>query len=105
MRADLDGENAYTIERLGSLGPNGKGQAKVAPVIRSAAELRKKVFPDIEWIVRGYIAEGATLLADRPKLGKSWLALDIGLAVAAGRHVLGDILCEASDVLALCLED
>src|SRR5918995_3091979 len=97
--------DGYTVERLAPMKPNGKAHTAGPPLIRTAAELRRKVFPDIKWIVPGYLAEGCTLLAGRPKLGKSWLALDIGLAVAAGRYVLGDILCEPGDVLALCLED
>src|SRR5918998_5965423 len=104
MRADFD-RDGYKVERLGPTRPNGKGHATSAPVIRTAADLRRKVFAPIKWIVPGYLAEGLTLLAGRPKLGKSWLALDIGLAVAAGRYVMGDILCEPGDVLALCLED
>jgi len=56
-------------------------------------------------VVPGYIAEGCTLLAGRPKLGKSWLLLDIALAVAAGRLCLGEARCEQGNVLYLALED
>jgi AAA domain len=73
--------------------------------IRTAAALRTKTFDPIKYIVPGYIAEGCTILAGRPKLGKSWLMLDIGLAVAAGRYCLGDTKCEQGDVLYLALED
>ena len=59
----------------------------------------------MRYIVPGFIAEGCTLLAGRPKLGKSWLMLDVGLAVAAGRYCLGDARCEQGDVLYLALED
>jgi AAA domain-containing protein len=105
LRDDLDDGNGYDVEHLGPYKPNGKAHVRPAPAIRTAAELQRKVFPPIKWIVPGYLAEGCTLLAGRPKLGKSWLALDIGLAVAAGRYVLGEILCEAGDVLCLALED
>jgi hypothetical protein len=77
-----------------------------APIsIRTAAELRCKVFDAIKYIVTGYIVEGLTLLAGRPKLGKSWLMLDIGLAVARGDACLGNIKCQQGDVLYLALED
>lgn len=95
-------EPNYTVEPFR---PNGAARKPDGPVIVTAAALRKKVFPPIKWIVPGYLAEGCTLLAGRPKLGKSWFALDVGLGVAAGRQVLGNIECEAGDVLALCLED
>ena len=78
---------------------------KQPPRIASAADLRRKVFPNLRYIVPSLIAEGCTLLAGRPKLGKSWLMLDIGLAVAAGRFCLGETRCEQGDVLYLALED
>ena len=75
------------------------------PAIASAAGLRMKKFDPIRYIVPGYIAEGCTLLAGRPKLGKSWLMLDVGLAVAGGRYCFGETKCEQGDVLYLALED
>jgi hypothetical protein len=71
----------------------------------TAAELQRKVFPPIKYVVPGFIAEGCTLLAGRPKLGKSWLALDIALAVSRGSTCLGQIKCEQGSVLCLALED
>jgi len=90
----------YTIEYL----PPVTGTDKKLSV-RSARELRRREFPAIRYVVPGYIAEGCTLLAGRPKLGKSWLVLDMGLAVATGSTCLGAIECEQGDVLYLALED
>src|SRR3954454_141681 len=98
----LDGDSHADFTRSGQTG--NKGEQKV-PVICSAAELRRKEFQPIRYVVPGYLAEGCTLLAGRPKLGKSWLMLDVGLAVAAGRVCLGDIECEQGGVLYLALED
>ena len=76
------------------------------PALRSAAELQNRMFEPVRYVVPGYFAEGCTLFAGRPKLGKSWLMLDIGLAVAAGRSCLGQATpCEQGDVLYLALED
>jgi hypothetical protein len=75
------------------------------PRIRSARELRRREFEPIRYVVPGYIAEGCTLLAGRPKLGKSWLVLEMGLAVAMGDACLGGIECEQGAVLYLALED
>lgn len=80
-----------------------KGSKKL--LISSAAELRRREFDPIRYVVPGYIAEGCTLLAGRPKLGKSWLVLEAGLAVARGGDCLGGIGCEQGDVLYLALED
>jgi hypothetical protein len=70
-----------------------------------ASDLRLRKFPPVRYIVPGFVAEGCTLLAGRPKLGKSWLMLDVALAVAAGRYCLGDARCEQGEVLYLALED
>ena len=51
------------------------------------------------------IPEGLSLLVGKPKRGKSWLALDIGISIAAGRVCLGDIEPESGDVLYCALED
>jgi hypothetical protein len=71
----------------------------------TAADLQYKVFPPIKWIVPGYICEGTTIFAGRPKIGKSWLVLDAAIAVATGGTCLGGIKCEQGDVLYLALED
>jgi len=73
--------------------------------IVTAAELADMIFPPISYVVDGYIAEGLTILAGRPKAGKSWLALNFGTAVASGGVALGSIRVEAGDVLYLALED
>ncbi|TWI60256.1 AAA domain-containing protein [Bradyrhizobium huanghuaihaiense] len=71
----------------------------------SAPDLLAKDFPEPKFIVPGYIGEGLTILAGRPKIGKSWLALNIAVAVAAGGVVLGSLQVEAGSVLYLALED
>jgi hypothetical protein len=73
--------------------------------IVTAAELADMIFPPISYVVDGYIAEGLTILAGRPKAGKSWLALNFAVAVASGGSALGSISVEAGDVLYLALED
>src|ERR687897_3280442 len=49
-----------------------------------ATELLAIEFPEPRWIVPGIIPEDTTILADKPKMGKSWLALGTSVAVAAG---------------------
>ena len=62
-------------------------------------------FPRISYIVPGIIPEGLTILAGRPKIGKSWMALDIAIGIATGKPVLGGVHVEQGDVLYCCLED
>jgi hypothetical protein len=68
-------------------------------------ELLEYEFPSVQWIVPELIAPGLTLVAGASKIGKSWLALAMAYAVAAGGHVLGTIPVERHDVLYLSLED
>jgi hypothetical protein len=62
-------------------------------------------FEPIRFVVPGLIAEGLTLFAGKPKIGKSWLVLHAACAVAAGKTTLGDIQCEPGDVFYAALED
>ncbi|MFM9864491.1 MAG: AAA family ATPase [Micropepsaceae bacterium] len=71
----------------------------------SGAALQDKVFAPIKWIAPDYIVEGLTMIAGKPKLGKSWLALNLAFAVAAGGRAFSSAGCEQGDVLALALED
>jgi hypothetical protein len=71
--------------------------------ITSAAELRTMTFAPIKWIVPEVLAEGVTILAGNPKLGKSWFALDIAVAVARGGFTLGAKKCQPGAVLYLAL--
>src|SRR5262245_30534231 len=71
----------------------------------TAASLQTMTFKAVDYIVPGIIPEGLTILAGKPKVGKSWLALDIALAVAGGRFLLGDIKPMPGDVLYAALED
>ncbi len=71
----------------------------------SGLALQSKTFAPIKWIVPDVIVEGLTLIAGKPKLGKSWMALNLGLAVAAGGRAFSTTTCDAGDVLALALED
>jgi RecA-family ATPase len=62
-------------------------------------------FQPLKFILPGLVPEGATLLVARPKFGKSWLVLDIAIAIAAGRFTLGQLKPVQGDVLYLALED
>lgn len=70
----------------------------------SAEWLEGQAFAPINFVVPNYLAPGLTILAGRPKLGKSWLALQIALGVADGGLVLGE-KCREGSVLFAALED
>lgn len=83
----------------------GTAQRKYSfKAIRSIADLQKASFKEVKWVVEGVVPTGNMLLAARPKMRKTWLALQLGIAVASGRKFL-DWQCNQSDVLFLGLED
>jgi hypothetical protein len=68
-------------------------------------DLMAAEFPPLKAIVAGYLYGGFTVLAGRQKLGKTWLAIDWGVAVGTGGVAMGSIDCEAGDVLYVDLEN
>lgn len=69
-----------------------------------AATLMTMVFEESRAILPGLIYVGLTILASRPKDGKSFLVLKLGLCLAAGVSFL-DFPAVACGVLILALED
>src|SRR6516164_563717 len=84
---------------------NGHDQKPLHQLFDDAATLKTKVFEPIKYIVPGVIVEGLTILAGKPKVGKSWLVLHGAIAVARGGFTLGEIKCIEGDVLYCALED
>ncbi len=84
-------------------GPLGILDRVIAAAI-TADQLLTTEFADPPWIVDGLLPAGYTLLAGKPKVGKSWLALQLAQAVSCGGMFLG-IRCQQQRVLYLALED
>jgi len=101
----LDGFPKVEGVNITRFAPERKRPTGAAPRFISARDLCELEFEPIKYVVPGYIAEGLTLFAGKPKLGKSWFCMEIGLAVAEGGVCLGDVRCEQGDVLYLALED
>jgi predicted ATP-dependent serine protease len=81
------------------------GHAGGQPGLFTARSLNRMRFQPLKFVVPGFIAEGLTLFAGKPKIGKSWLLLHVAWAVACGDYTLGGVSCEAGDVLYASLED
>ena len=73
--------------------------------IRNAVEIAEMEIPPIDWLVQTLIAPGMTTIAGQSGAGKSWLLLQLGLALSAGGFFLGSLRCRKADVLYLALED
>jgi RecA-family ATPase len=70
-----------------------------------AERLRDMRFPEPSYVVPGFIPEGLTILGGRPKVGKSWLALELALGASLHEQVLGGIIPDPGDVIYCALED
>jgi RecA-family ATPase len=61
--------------------------------------------PPVSWAIPDILPAGVTILAGKPKLGKSWLALSLAEAIAAGGVAFGVKPVEKGKTLYLALED
>ena len=64
----------------------------------SSAELMDQEFTPAEFVVKGFLPKGLCVLGGTPKIGKSWMMLDLCLHVAKGEPFLG--MEDASSVTA-----
>lgn len=72
--------------------------------LNKGKELLKKELPNLFFPVEGLVSEGLTYIAAAPKIGKSWLVMDMCLSVAEGKPFLG-METNRCDTLYLALED
>src|SRR5918995_4663655 len=86
----LAGEDAHAA--VNEIVVEATGVSRILKNAVRATELLAIEFPEPRWIVPGIIPEGTTILAGKPKMGKSWLAL-------------GTKRVERGAVLYLALED
>jgi hypothetical protein len=71
----------------------------------TAAELLRKEMPEVDWTISETIPEGVSILAGKPKIGKSWMVYDMCLAVVSGGRALGRFHTAKGSALYLALED
>ena len=69
-----------------------------------AAELQSEYIEPPTWIVRDVLPTGLAMLCAPSKIGKSWMMLQLGIAVSEGKEFL-DFKTEKSGVLYYALED
>ena len=70
----------------------------------NAPDLLQEQLPPVKWVVPELLPAGLSLLVAAPKIGKSWMALDLCLAIASGGPWLGHTTNQGA-VLYLALED
>jgi len=72
---------------------------------QSAKELLAKEFKPVNWISKDFIPPGLTLLAGKPKIGKSILALNLAINIAQNTPIFDQYSVHEGAVLYLALED
>jgi hypothetical protein len=92
------------LEVAKSRGWTDTAQPKPAPQMKSAQPLMRKRFAPLQWCIEDLVPEGCYLLAARPKVGKSWMALQFCVAVTEGGFALSR-QAKRGAVLYLALED
>lgn len=85
--------------------PTTTADKPAMPKIYTASELQRVTFPDVRWAIPGLLPEGLTILAGRPKLGKSWLGLCVAVEIARGGLALGRVKVQQGEALYMALED
>jgi hypothetical protein len=83
---------------------NGNGVPPVNAQRWIVAELLQAEFPEPVWIIPGMLPARLSILGGRPKVGKSWLLLQIAFAVGVGGRLF-DQEIDPGKVLYLALED
>lgn len=84
---------------------SSNGSVAHYPIPTTATALLAKTFPPLRCFVDDLLAEGLTILAGKPKKGKSYLALDMSLSIAVGRQAFMKFPTEKVRVLYVSLED
>lgn len=85
---------------------NGHGGSEEPfPQPQTGTALLQEAFPPLRYFVDEVLTEGLTILGGKPKKGKSYLSLDMSLAIAVGRQAFQKFDTEKARVLYVSLED
>lgn len=71
----------------------------------TARDLLQMHFTEQRWAVKPILPEGLTVIAGAPKIGKSWLALNVACAIANGGTALGSFATTQGEAIYFALED
>ncbi len=83
----------------------GEGLEDFRGDIMSIGKVQKMHFDPINYVVKGLLPIGLTILAGRPKVGKSFLSLDLAYAVSTGRKFMGKFKTTKATTLTISCEE
>lgn len=106
VRAKLEKYNNYVINEALKADEADPVLDNLLPDIKTidAATILQTEYPPINWIVEDYLAPGLNFLVGKPKVGKSWLALQLALSVLTGGKTFEKEV-KSGRVLIIALED
>lgn len=106
LRSGAESDAVHAIFEKVYSKPIAKPQPVRTLAIVNAQTIQETEYSEPIFVVEKILHEGATIVASRPKFGKSWLALQIGISVATGVNALGRFcVVRPGRVLYLALED
>jgi predicted ATP-dependent serine protease len=88
----------------GQQGGEAEGEAIPAQTLIKAQDILSAEIPETKYAFPGLIPQGLTILAGKPKMGKSWFCLNLAASIAYGFDFL-DQTPGKREVLYFALED
>jgi RecA-family ATPase len=73
--------------------------------LHNAAEIDAQEIKPPKFVIDRILPVGGAILGAKPKIGKTYMAIDWGLAVASGGKAIGSLQCDQGDALLLLMED
>ncbi len=106
LRAKMERFNSHILSEALSTENSSPELESLLPGLKTidAATILHTEYPPIDWVVPEYLAPGLTFLVGKPKVGKSWLALQLALSVLTGGKMFEKDV-KPGRVLILALED
>lgn len=84
--------------------PEQSAEPKQGLTVTAAQDLQTAELPPTVFLITGILPEGTSIISAASKIGKSWMVLDMGLSIAAGKPFMGHNAAQCG-VLYLALED
>ncbi|MGA2503151.1 MAG: AAA family ATPase [Anaerolineales bacterium] len=105
-RAKLERFNLRVITEALDTNESNSALESLLPRLKTidSAIIMQTEYPPVPWIVPDLLPPGLTVLSGKPKVGKSWLALQLALSILTGGKMFGRDV-EMGRVLYLALED
>lgn len=97
-------ENNTTLPQKNQAIPKKNNKDNFVLQLHSAGEILSADFPEPVYVIPDILPIGLSILAGAPKVGKSWLGLQMAKATSSGSEILGMKVAQGP-VLYLALED